>query len=271
MREMFSENTFLKRIVEGKAPLGVFNYIKDISLMDIFAETGLDFVIIDTEHGILNAETVEYHICAAQKNGLIPFVRLPDTIPYLLRQYMEMGAMGILVPHIGSGAEAKLAQEALRYPPDGTAGCCRSIHGVAYNPANWMDWLDSAKNVSLVAMIEDVKGVENLNEILDELKPGRDMVMFGKADYGQSLGTLRHDGAPDPRVIEDYMKVVKRCRERGIGIMACASTSPEGQQLSDVQKVIDEGCSAVVLNSDQYLVSESVRRITNKCREFALK
>ena len=78
-------------------------------------------------------------------------------------------------------------------------------------------------------MIEDQKGVKNLDEILDELKPGRDMVMFGKADYGQALGTLKRDGAPDPRVIEDYLKVVKRCRERNIGILACASTSPEGQ------------------------------------------
>lgn len=239
--------------------------------MDIFAQTGLDFVIIDTEHGILNIETVENHICAAQKNGLVPFVRLPDTIPYLLRKYMEIGAMGILVPHIGTGEEAKLAQESLRYPPDGTAGCCRSIHGVGYDPTNWMDWLDYVKNVSLVAMIEDTKGVENLEEILDELQPGRDLVMFGKADYGQSLGTLRRDGTPDPKVIEDYLKVVDKCRERGIGVIACASTSVEGQKLSDVQKVVDEGCAAVVLNSDQYLVAESIRRITNQCIVFITK
>jgi 4-hydroxy-2-oxoheptanedioate aldolase len=239
--------------------------------MDIAAQNGLDFVIIDTEHGILSNETVEHHICAAQNNGLVPFVRLPDTIPYLLRYYMEMGAMGILVPHIGSGAEAKLAQDSLRYPPDGSAGACRSMHGVGYNPANWMSWLDYVKNISLIALIEDVKGVENLGEILDVLQPGRDMIMFGKADYGQSLGTLSPDGSPDPRVIEDYLKVVKRCRERGIGIIACASTSPEGQQLSDVQKVIDEGCEAVVLNSDHYLIAESIRRITNKCKEFKLK
>lgn len=271
MRELFPENAFLKKIKEGKAPLGVFNYIKDISIMDICAQTGLDFVIIDTEHGILNEETVENHICAAQRHGLVPFVRLPDTIPYLLRKYMEVGAMGIMIPHVGSREEARLAQESLRYPPDGTAGCCRSIHGVGYDPANWMDWLDYVKNVSLIAMIEDTRGVENLDEILDELKPGRDMIMFGKADYGQSLGTLRRDGSPDPRVIEGYLQVVKRCRERGIGIIANASTSPGGQQPSDVQKVVDEGCSAVVLNSDQFLVAESIRRITSQCKEFELK
>ncbi|MCC8026069.1 MAG: hypothetical protein LIP16_12340 [Clostridium sp.] len=271
MRKLFPENEFLKKIQGGNAPLGVFNYIKDISVMDICAQTGLDFVIIDTEHGILDIETVETQICSAVMNGLTPFVRLPETIPYLLRKYMEMGARGILVPHVGSGEEAKSAQEALRYPPDGTAGACRSIHGVGYDPANWMDYLEWVKDVSLIAMIEDVKGVENLDEILDELKPGRDMIMFGKADYGQSLGTLRRDGSPDPRVMEGYRKVIHRCRERGIGFIACASTSPEGQKVEDVQNTIDEGCAAVVLNSDQFLLAESIRRITNQCREFKLK
>lgn len=271
MRNLFPENQFLKKIESGVAPLGVFNYIKDISIMDICAQTGLDFVIIDTEHGIQNIETVETQICAAIMNGLTPFVRLPETIPYLLRKYMEMGARGILVPHVGSKEEARLAQESLRYPPDGTAGACRSIHGVGYDPANWMDYLEWVKDVSLIAMIEDVRGVENLDEIIDELKPGRDMIMFGKADYGQSLGTLRRDGSPDPRVIEDYLKVIGRCKERSIGFLACASTSPEGQKLEDVQKTIDEGCAAVVLNSDQFLFAESIRRITKQCKEFKLK
>lgn len=271
MRELFPENKFLKKIKEGYAPLGVFNYIKDPSIMDICAQTGLDFVIIDTEHGIMSIETVETQIIAALHSGLTPMVRLPETIPYLLRKYMEMGAKGILVPHVGSKEECRLAQESLRYPPEGTAGACRSIHGVAYDPANWMDYLDWVKDISLIAMIEDVKGVENLDEILDELQPGRDMIMFGKADYGQSLGTLKRDGSPDPRVIEGYLKVVDKCRERGIGFLACASTSPEGQKASDVQKCIDEGCAAVVLNSDQFLYAEAIRRVTRECSEFKLK
>lgn len=271
MRELFPQNEFLKKIESGIAPLGVFNYIKDTSIMDISGQTGLDFVIIDTEHGIMDIETVETQITAALYNGLTPMIRLPETIPYLLRKYMEMGARGILVPHVGSREECRLAQESLRYPPDGTAGACRSIHGVAYDPANWMDYLEWVKDISLIAMIEDVKGIENLDEILDELKPGRDMIMFGKADYGQSLGTLRRDGSPDPRVIEGYLKVIKRCRERNIGFIACASTSPEGQKAEDVQKCIDEGCCAVVLNSDQFLYAEAIRRVTKKCSEFRLK
>lgn len=271
MRELFPQNRFLEKIKRGSAPLGVFNYIKDTSIMDICGQTGLDFVIIDTEHGIMDIETVEVQIIAALYNGLTPMIRLPEMIPYLLRKYMEMGARGILVPHVGSGEECRLAQEALRYPPDGTAGACRSIHGVAYDPANWMDYLDWVKEISLIAMIEDVRGVENLDEILKELLPGRDMIMFGKADYGQSLGTLRRDGSPDPRVIEGYLKVVEKCREKGIGFVACASTSPEGQKVEDVQRCVDEGCSAVVLNSDQFLYAEAIRRITRKCSDFKLK
>ena len=270
MRELFPENKFLKKIESGSAPLGVFNYIKDVSMMEINAQAGLDFVIIDTEHGIMNIETVENQITAALYAGLTPMVRLPEPISYLFRKYMEMGARGILVPHVGSREECRYAQQSLRYPPDGIAGACRSIHGVAYDPKNWMDYLDWVKDVSLIAMIEDQKGLDNLDEILDELKPGRDMIMFGKADYGQSLGTLRRDGSPDPRVIEGYKRVIARCKERNIGFIACASTSPEGQKVEDVQTCVDDGCCAVVLNSDQFLYAESIRKITMKCNDFKL-
>lgn len=271
MRNLFPENTFLKKIRSGKAPVGFFNYIKDRTIMDLAGQTGIDFVVIDTEHAVIGKETVENLIFAAQLNGVVPMVRMPDTIPYMVRNYMEMGARGILVPHICSAEDCIKAQRALRYPPDGTAGACRSIHSDGYDPANWMAYLNWVKDVSLIPMIEDPEGVEHIEEILDELQPGRDLVMFGKADYGQAINALRPDGSMAPVVIEAYLKVVEVCRKRGIGFIACPSTTPEGQSPADVQKVIDEGCSAVILNTDQMLLAESLRRITNKCGNMDIR
>lgn len=268
MRNMYKENTFLKKIAAGKAPIGFFNYIKDTTIMDLAGQTGLDFVIIDTEHAVLDRETVERQILAAQLNDVVPMVRMPDTIPWLMRNYMEMGAQGVLIPQVGDAEDCIKAQRALRYPPDGVAGACRSIHSTGYDPVNWMKYLEWVKNVSFIPMIENPEGVEHIEEILDQLLPGRDMVMFGKADYGQALGALNPDGSMRPEVIEAYLKVVKACRKRGIGFMACASTTPEGQRIEDIRKVIEEGCSAVVLNTDQMILAEGMRRINSKCGDM---
>lgn len=268
MRNLFKENTFLKKIKSGKAPIGFFNYIKDTTIMDLAGQTGLDFVIIDTEHAVVDRETVERQILAAQLNDVVPMVRMPDTIPWLMRNYLEMGAQGVLIPQVGNAEDCKKAQEALRYPPYGIAGACRSIHSTGYDPVNWMDYLEWVKNVSFIPMIESPEGAENIEEILEQLEPGRDMVMFGKADYGQALGTLNPDGSVAPEVIEAYLKVVAACRKHNIGFMACASTTPEGQRIEDIRKVIEEGCSAVVLNTDQMILAEGFRRINSQCGDM---
>lgn len=271
MRELFTINKVTEAVKNGRAPIGFFNYLKDTTVLDIAGQSGFDFAVIDSEHAAMNRETVETMILAAQLNGLVPMVRMPDIIPYLMRNYMEMGAQGILVPHVKTKEDCLRGQDALRYPPDGSASCCRSIHTDGYRPSNWLDYLDWAKGVSYIPMIEDPEGVENIEGILEVLKPGRDMVMFGKADYGQVIGTLNRDGTINPAVNEAYYKVIKICREHGIGFMACPSASAKGQTAADVQKVIDEGCSAVVLNTDQMTLADAFSRIVGECLNMKLK
>lgn len=272
MRELFKRNAMLGAIERGRAPVGFFNYIKDTTVLDAAGTVGFDFAIIDGEHAVIDRETMEHMILGAQINNIVPLIRVPETIPYLMRNYIEMGAQGILVPHVRNGEECKRAQESLRYPPYGTASCCRSIHADGFQPSNWMDYLEWVNdNVAFIPMIEEPIGLDHLDEILDVLKPGRDMVMFGKADYGQALGMLNRDGSINPAVNIAYEKTIVKCKERKIGFMACPQTSPGGQTAADVQKVINEGCSAVVLNTDQLTLADAFRNIVSKCMDMKIQ
>ena len=261
MRELFELNPFVEKIKAGKAPVGFFNYLRDTAVLDIAGQVGFDFVVIDNEHTAMDRKETETLILAAELNHVVPFVRVPEMIPYLMRNYMEMGARGILVPHIRSGAECRAAQQALRYPPNGNASCCRSNHADGFEAKNWMKYLKHVEDLCFVPMIEDPEAVDNLDEIIDELVPGRDMIMFGKADYGQACGSLNPDGTFTSEVNEAYLKVMERCRERNIGFMACPSAGPNGQTGADVAKVIKDGCSAVVLNTDQLTLAAAFSNI----------
>lgn len=271
MRNLFEKNPFIEKVKAGKAPVGFFNYLRDTAVLDIAGTVGFDFVVIDNEHTAMERETTEKLILAAELNNVVPFVRVPELIPYLMRNYMEMGARGILVPHITSGEQCKLAQEALRYPPYGNASCCRSNHADGFEAKNWMKYLEHVKDLCFVPMIEDPGAVECLDEILDQLVPGRDMVMFGKADYGQALGSLNPDGTFTEQVNEDYLKVMERCKARNIGMMACPSAGPNGQTADDVRKVIEQGCSAVVLNTDQLTLAAAFGSIVGKCLDMKIQ
>lgn len=271
MRKNFPENKVITSICEDyRAPVGMFVYMKDASVIDIAGAIGLDFVIIDSEHAVMERETIERMITAAQMNDVMPVVRVPDTIPWLMRNYMEMGAQAIMVPHIKNREECRKAQLALRYPPDGNASCCRSIRSDGYQASKWQDYLKWAKTVSFVPLIEDPEGVENIEEILKELQPGRDIVMFGKADYSQVIGALNPDGSINPAVNEGYYKVIEACRKQNIWFMACPSTPKAETIAEETRKVICEGASAVVINTDQMLLAGALRSIFEPCSKISL-
>lgn len=265
-----TENKLFTAINSGRAPIGFFNYLKDPTVHYIAGALGLDFAIIDMEHAIMDRETIEIMVMAAEKNGVTPLVRMPDVIPWQMRSLVELGAKGVLVPHIHDKETALKAQKALRYAPEGNASTCRSNHGTMFRPANWKVYMEEVEQVSLIAMIEDPDGVENIEEILSVLKPGRDMIMFGKADYGQALGGLLPDGTFPAEVQIGYEKTIEACRKAGIWFMACPSAPASGQKVEHVQKVIDEGASAVCLNTDQLILADAMDLIVSKCLDMRL-
>ena len=69
-----SENKIFTAIRDGRAPIGFFNYIKDPTIQYIAGSIGMDFTIIDMEHAIMDRETVETMVMAAELNGVTPLV-----------------------------------------------------------------------------------------------------------------------------------------------------------------------------------------------------
>lgn len=70
MRKLFEKNKMLEAIKNGRAPIGFFNYIKDTTILDIAGTVGFDFAIIDSEHAVMDRETIEHMILAAQVNDV---------------------------------------------------------------------------------------------------------------------------------------------------------------------------------------------------------
>ena len=81
MRKLFEKNKVLEAIKNGRAPVGFFNYIKDTTILDIAGTVGFDFAIIDSEHAVMDRETIEHMILAAQVNDVVPMMREPEVVP----------------------------------------------------------------------------------------------------------------------------------------------------------------------------------------------
>ena len=182
-----SSNALKAKLARGETTLGMWVTLESPSITEIAVTLGVDWVVIDTEHGHLDYKEVVEHIRATRNTSTTPLVRIPETTPGIIKRVLDLGAHGIIVPQVNSAEEVALAVRCAKYPPDG-------IRGVGGERATlWGLGLQSQtalanRETMVIPLIETVAGGRNLGPILDV--PGVDAVFLGPADYSASAGYL---------------------------------------------------------------------------------
>src|SRR3990172_13062022 len=85
----------------------------------ILAATGMDFLMVDTEHASPGAETVQNIMRSTRAAGLVPLARVTDNQYPLIARILDMGAMGIMVPRVDTPQQARQVVRCAKYPPEG--------------------------------------------------------------------------------------------------------------------------------------------------------
>lgn len=182
-------------------------------IVEMLGYGGCDFVIIDSEHGALNIETIQSLVTAANASGATPFVRIGGPDPRQILQALDVGAFGIHVPTVNTKEEVERCVQAARYFPLGKRGLHASIRAAQYGnftPAEYMAWAN--QEPLMIIAIESVEGYKNLPEILTV--PGVDMIFVGPADLSQSLGIpFQND---NPLLLDTIADILTRTRAAGL-------------------------------------------------------
>ena len=111
-----------KKLREGNVSIGTWMSMAHVSIAEILASSGYDWVVIETEHTAIDVSEVLQMIIAIEGRGAIPLVRLAWNDPIQAKAVMDSGAAGLLVPMVNSKAEAELAVNSIKYPPLGFRG-----------------------------------------------------------------------------------------------------------------------------------------------------
>lgn len=164
-------------------------------LAEICAGSGIDWLLIDMEHGPNTLTTVQQQLQVIAAYPVTTVVRVPFNDPVIIKQVLDAGAQNLLVPMIGSADEAAAAVAALRYPPEG-------IRGVGSALARSARWgrvegyvQNASQTVSLIVQIESADAVQRAAEIAGV--EGVDGVLVGPADLSASMGLPGQQGHPD--------------------------------------------------------------------------
>src|SRR5580658_2801951 len=128
------------RLRTGPPLIATFSMIASPIIIELLAQAGFDAVVLDMEHGPLDFESLNVLIPAARAAGIYPIVRVRANEASLIGSALDVGAAGILVPQIDSGAAAASAVQAARFAPLGRRGVNPYTRAAGYSAtAGWFD------------------------------------------------------------------------------------------------------------------------------------
>ncbi|MDR2745239.1 MAG: 2,4-dihydroxyhept-2-ene-1,7-dioic acid aldolase [Desulfovibrio sp.] len=243
-------------LAEDKATVGTWLQLPSADVAEILARAGYDWVAADMEHASFSRSVLPDIFRAIENGGAAPFARLPEASKTAVKAALEAGAQGLIFPMIESRRQLDAAIDFATYPGQdawrGEGERAGEYRGVGYCRANAFGrdfdaYLnDRAPEIFLVAQIEHIRAVENLDAILSH--PRLDAIMVGPYDLSGSMGLTGRFDHPDFR--SAMAAVQAACRRCGVRMGLHIVHPDEGEldrQIKNGARFVAYGVDAVFL------------------------
>ncbi|WP_406460964.1 aldolase/citrate lyase family protein [Streptomyces sp. NBC_00111] len=190
------------RLAAGERLYGALLRLPSETLVEMAGVAGLDYVVIDCEHGPADMTVLQHHMTAAAARGIDVLVRVGTSEPALALRCLDLGAAGLIHPHVDSARDARRAVEAVHYPPLGTRGFATYSRAGRFGTVSAAEHVAASRDALVVAMIETDKAVAAAGEIA--ASEGVDAVLVGPADLAADCAF------PGPDVIDGLVASAHR-------------------------------------------------------------
>lgn len=223
----------------------------------IAAASGYDAVYVDLEHTSTSLETAAMLCASAIGAGISGLVRVPSHDPSVIARVLDNGAIGIIVPHVNSAAEAQAVVDSARFPPTGH----RSVSGPnavsGYDPRPAADLTGLLDRRTVVAvMIETPDAVEACEAIA--AVPGLDLILLGPSDLTAEMGI--HGQYENDHFQHAVESVAAACRNHGVALGVAGIKS-----LDLLERFVGLGLRFISAGTDVGMMTEAA---TSRAREL---
>ena len=239
-----------QKIVANELTIGSWITIGSTSIPEILSSAGFDWLTIDMEHSSINLQSAQELIIAIKSKKISPLIRVGKNDELIIKQAMDIGADGVIVPMVNNKEDALQAVSSVKYPPMGNRGVGlykAQNYGIGFD--NYKSWLD--KSSIVIAQIEHIDGVNNIDEIISV--EGIDAVIIGPYDLSASLGIpgqLSHYS-----LMEAMLKVETACFKKG-KTLGSHVIKPDH---SEINEKIKKGYRFIGFSIDFYFLGEKAR------------
>jgi 4-hydroxy-2-oxoheptanedioate aldolase len=246
-------NTFKAALKEGRAQIGIWCTIAGSDNAEALAGCGFDWMLIDTEHSTVSADTVKAMLQAAAPYPTQTVVRPGWNDAVEIKRVLDAGAMSILVPYVQNADEAARAVSAVRYPPHGTRGVAGITRASRYGAVD--GYIARANDeICLLVQVETAEALRNIEAIA--AVPGVDGIFVGPADLAASMGFPGDASAPAVKAA--ILDAITRIRAAGkpAGIL---SLDPEL-----LQQAVAAGSIFTAVDVDQAILLRGARALARQ-------
>ena len=238
-----------QKLSKNEPIYGLWVTLESASITEMAVALGLDWVVIDAEHGHLDWKDINSHIRAALRSDTVVLVRIAERSTSLSKRALDIGADGIIIPWMEKVEEVEEAVRDCLYPPEGRRGIGgerATVWGQCLNEhAN-----EANENVLVVPLIESINAIPNVSKMC-EVK-GIDLFFFGPADFSASAGFRgQWEG---PGVSEQILQLKDTINAAG---KHCGVVSTSNQNLKERY---DQGFRMLALGADSGLLLRSLHQ-----------
>ncbi|MEV6313154.1 aldolase/citrate lyase family protein [Streptomyces sp. NPDC051840] len=175
-----------QRLAEGESLRGALLRLPSETLVEMAGVAGLDYVVIDCEHGPADTALLQQHIMAAEVHGIDVLVRVGSAEPSLALRALDLGAAGLIHPHVDSAEDARRAVAASHYPPRGGRGFATYSRAGRFGTVDAAEHLAASRETLVIVMIETRRACAAAEAIART--EGVDAVLVGPADLAADCG-----------------------------------------------------------------------------------
>jgi len=226
-------------------------FIKTASphIVEILGTTSLHFGVVDAEHAPFDRATLDLLLLAGRAATFPLLVRIPDHAAATILSALDLGAAGLLVPHVDCARQAADVVARAKFHP-GLRGFSSSPRAAGYGTLGMKAAIRAGDDVLIVAQIESAEAVDAVEEIL--AVDGINGVFVGRADLALSLG---HDNTGH----DDVQRATQRILQAAVSAGKIAGMAVAGRKEADAFAA--QGANWFVVGSDLSLLRQAVQQI----------